>query len=109
VARPVIHATAVCHPDRAHLAHGLCSACYHRKWAGRRGLARRYNVMPSDESMALPARIADVFQFAVDSFPIRVCPHCGHNRFLYSGREAHCAGVLGGCGQTVYLVRREEL
>lgn len=109
MARPVLFAAPLCHPDRPHLAHGLCSSCYHRQWEGRRTdrPPRRYNVIPKDEP--LPARTPNVMQWVVDAFPVQVCPHCGRDRFLYHDREAHCAGVLGGCGQTIYLVRREEL
>lgn len=88
------------------LAKGLCSACYARS---RRpnpptGPIRGYNVVPPERDRFVPTRVPGVRQFATAKFPLEECPHC-HGSFLeYDGREAHCAGVYGGCGQTVYLV-----
>lgn len=102
---------STCHPDLPHEAKGLCYGCYQQKYRDeqRGNPLRRYKVMPipeMDHVRILPYRAEGVRQNAVTSFPIEACPKCQRKTSLiYQGREARCAGALGGCGTTVYLVR----
>ena len=111
MSRVALKRKATCHPDEPHEAHGLCYACYQMKYRrkSREAPQRRYKVMPEfppDYIRILPRRTPGVRQNAVTSFPISGCPHCLSTQTItYQGREARCAGLLGGCGHTVFLVR----
>ncbi len=105
---------ATCHPALEHRAHGLCDRCYYQKY--RRDLKkepllapRKYKQMPDfepDWRRIIPMPALGVQQNAVTEFPVHQCPHCRREgAMVYHGREARCAGVMGGCGHTVYLVR----
>lgn len=105
---------ATCHPDRKHEARDLCYQCYQSIYRqGVRPRIRQNNRMPEFEPdwlRAIPNRAAGVRQNATTSFPLERCPHClRDNSIVYHGREARCAGVLGGCGHTVYLVREDPV
>lgn len=102
--------TAKCHPGKEHVARGLCARCYQIKYR-KDGRRRRMNMLvmpdfPPDYRRILPNRTAGVRQNAVTSFPVEECPKCGlQGGMIYTGREARCAGLLGGCGLTLYLVK----
>lgn len=103
----------ICHPERVHEALGLCYACYKAQWRRNRPKntlpRRRYNQMPMsayDPMRWIPEKTVGVRQNAVTIFPMLMCIKCGkQNTLMYEGREAHCAGVRGGCGATYYLTK----
>lgn len=105
---------AGCHPAKLHVAHGLCDRCYQEQYRkDGRPRKRQYKVMPEFEAdwrRIIPARTQGVQQNCVTAFPVDRCPRCRREGAMaYWGREARCAGVLGGCGATVYLVKESAL
>lgn len=106
----VLFAKPVCgHPDRKHLAKGMCNLCYLAEYRGTPPEKRRYysrRVPKIIEWGGLPQRApVNVKQNATTSFPIPNCPKCLRtNTITYNGREARCTGAMGGCGATVFLV-----
>jgi hypothetical protein len=102
--------TAKCHPGKEHVAHGLCGRCYQVKYRKDGKIRRRNSIVipefPPDYRRILPFRTAGVQQNAVTEFPVEICPKCGlKGSMMYTGREARCAGMIGGCGHTLYLVK----
>ena len=102
-----------CHPDRAHMARGLCAQCYGLQWRQSDAILAvpdRSTVRPLrpyDPRSYVPQRQEGVRQRTATAFPMPKCPKCGALQLTYSDREAWCAP--GGCGATYYLVRPSSL
>jgi hypothetical protein len=69
---------------------------------------QRWDLTPDRFRMS-PGRVPGVRQNAVTAFPVAECSKCHGHLFAYNGREAHCAGHLGGCGATYYLTAPYEM
>ena len=95
------------HPDRPHMARGMCRACYNAEYrqkyvAGPPRPHRSYkriNVTLIGRDV-VPERLPE-HRNVTTEFPVDDCGKCGGRVMQYHGREARCFT----CGHSTWLVR----